>query len=154
MAIITARKISTSRFDMVYIVATSSLEATSKPVSPALPCGSPSPPSHLGAHLMHAAVRRCAGTSKEPACHSIICFLGPLGHVTKRGDRATAPIQHICGFSFFVVSFCSIRFSKGTRMRRVDLYEATMAGLGAARPVAARAVFPGGPEGGVAARPA
>ena len=25
---------------------------------------------------------------------------GPLGHVTLRGDRATAPLQHICNFRF------------------------------------------------------
>jgi hypothetical protein len=45
MVIITARKISTSRFDRVHIVSTSGLEMTSKPVSPAHPCGSLSPTS-------------------------------------------------------------------------------------------------------------
>ena len=34
----------------------------------------------------------------------LIAFPGPSGRVTLRGDRATAPFQHISnfGFSFFV----------------------------------------------------
>jgi hypothetical protein len=45
-------------------------------------------------------------------------FLGPLGHVS---------LQHICNlrFSCFV---WTIRFSKGTRMRRIDLVAATLEG--------------------------
>ena len=111
MAIITARKISTSRFDMVHIVATSSLEATSKPVSPALPCGSPSPPSHRTSSTPRGSTlrRNLEGTGLPP--HH--CFLGPLGHVTLRGDCATAPLQHICNFRFSCFVW-PIRFSKGT----------------------------------------
>ena len=55
------------------------------------------------------------------------CFTGPSGSIGNRGDRATAGHQDICDFRF--CSFlCSIRFSKGTQMRRVDLVEATMPG--------------------------
>jgi hypothetical protein len=36
------------------------------------------------------------GLEHQPTTPS--CFLGPLGHVIKRGDRATAPLQHIWDF--------------------------------------------------------
>jgi hypothetical protein len=52
---------------------------------------------------------------------------GPLGHVTLRGVRATASLQHICNFRFLCF-VCPIHFSKGTRMRRIDLVAATMQG--------------------------
>lgn len=50
---------------------------------------------------------------------------GPSAHGTLRGDRATAPLQHICVFR---VSFARSAFQKGTRMRRIDLVTATMQG--------------------------
>jgi hypothetical protein len=53
---------------------------------------------------------------------------GPLGHVIKRGDRATPPLENILEihFSCFV---CSISLCKrGSRMRRIDLVQAATAG--------------------------
>ena len=97
--------------------------------------------------------RRCravmqAGTARPPP----IGFAGPLEGMPLRGDRATAPLQHICVFRFlrFV---CPIRFSKGNANAAHRSGRGHDAGLVEARPGVARPVFRGVRQCGVAARP-
>ncbi len=87
MVIITARKISTSRFDRVTIVTTSSLEATSKPVSPAHPCGSlsptsisvrTSPPAQLNGASLRNATRKIAHPNMLNGCRRAVPHFFPL----------------------------------------------------------------------------
>ena len=103
-------QISTSRLDMVPIGITR-FKATSKLVSPAHPCGSPSPSSisvRTSARPRSTLRRNLEGTGPPPHL-----LFGSLEAQPSGGTARRHPSAYL---RFFVFSFvCPIRFSKGTR---------------------------------------
>ena len=106
--------------------------------------------------LWHIASFRCPAELGRYGGHSglgrFAIFPGPSGSINKRGARATPPLQHICNFRFLCF-VCPIRFSKGNANAAHRSGCGNSGSLAAAQPVAARQVFRGVRQCGIAARP-